>query len=1256
MAGGIVAVAKVVLAADNSQLKKGLRDSKTEVKSWSEVSSKAYKGAQLAATAGLGLMVVGLKKSIDAAKDAEVSQKRMETQLKALGISWQTHGKHIDEVIQKQSRLAAFDDEELAESFTNLVRTTGDVNKALELNGLAADIARAKNISLEAASKLLQKAYNGSEGAATKLGIKVQGLNKDMSDQEKGLVIVNELQKKFAGQAKEYGDTAAGAQERFKVALENLQETIGQKLLPVVTRLAEKGTKAVEWIADNPGKVKAMALAFGGLAVALKGIKLANSVVGNLSTFVGLFSKLGSVRNASAAADAVSGIAVAGTRGGMLGKTAGILGRIAGVALGPWGLLAAAGVGGLAFAITKLGRSGPNKVERALDQLDQTTRRLAGSMRFADQAADRLVDSELAAERAALGVKQAQQAQTAASDELADARAALNKLEEKGVTTGPKLEAAKQRVTDAELMLEDATLAVTEAKRGQELAERDLGKAQDIATGSRRHANDVIRETVHDTLMLTGRTREMTSAFAGTWRQVYITKRELPGYIAQLRETATNQKTAGTTAGRFAGMMADLTEQLGRVPTDVETHYLLMGAQAGKKDLREITDLIKKVPRAVRVAFQAYLDYTGLNANQVAGGPTSSSRFAGGVVGAFAAGGEVPMGRGGLGRDSVLMWLKPGELVLNERQQAVFGGKGRLKRMLGFATGGQVPTPDAAPTYGTYWVGNRFVTHNPNARHFWNPDSDEFSTKNRAFANPPAGPHVGRLYGKAVPPIAFRFWQKWWGRKQWEQFLREGSRHGLGPGWARRFASDHPLASKLLWLNKHVPSGSRWPWEKPDPSSAGIPGGPMTAPVGTGSSYQRVVAALNFARAVAAKGYRYNYGGGHNGSFAPSGGESPPGYDCSGFVSAVLHQGSLMRGGPYTSSSFYPGGGAGMAAGPGKWVSVYTWGTSGRSGHVFMDILGNRMEAGRYGGGGGYAGARSTAGFRVSHPAGYAAGGMVGGRVPVMVKPGEMIVNAGPAMNARIARRLGFRGRATPGARLATGGGTVARIPEGDAATDAASSFSVDTASATYEPKLVEGKCFRWGKQYWGAAIGHGKAAFVKWAKEHGKTENWVNTVFKQNHPEFYKALTNASYTIPAGSRQNPLPGYGPPVDPDEELPGEEIEDPGGDVVDDAGGDDYGGGDYGGDSGGSSGPSEAETQAQIAEAIAREAASIWGARSRFMSEFAPNVFSPSAAGLQLGSSALPGKTSVTVIQNMPAPVEDPFVLARRAAIAAKGAF
>jgi hypothetical protein len=179
--------------------------------------------------AGVGLLAVGLKKSVDAAVEAEKSQVRMQTQLKALNISFNRHGAEIDRTIQAHSRLSGFDDEDLQDSFTGLVRVTGDHNKALKANALAMDIARARGTDLDSASKLVTRALMGNSGALRRVGIDI---DKNASKQQ----IMAALQRKFGGQAEAYGKTAAGAQDRLRVAFENVMEQLGQKLLPLLVR------------------------------------------------------------------------------------------------------------------------------------------------------------------------------------------------------------------------------------------------------------------------------------------------------------------------------------------------------------------------------------------------------------------------------------------------------------------------------------------------------------------------------------------------------------------------------------------------------------------------------------------------------------------------------------------------------------------------------------------------------------------------------------------------------------------------------------------------------------------------------------------------------------------------------------------------------------------------------------------------------------------------------------------------------------
>jgi cell wall-associated NlpC family hydrolase len=130
--------------------------------------------------------------------------------------------------------------------------------------------------------------------------------------------------------------------------------------------------------------------------------------------------------------------------------------------------------------------------------------------------------------------------------------------------------------------------------------------------------------------------------------------------------------------------------------------------------------------------------------------------------------------------------------------------------------------------------------------------------------------------------------------------------------------------------------------------STAIPG--LTTAVGTtaatGSGPAQVQAMTNMANSLVGK--PYVYGGGH-GSWAPQ-----AGYDCSGFVSAVLHAGGYLS--QPVDTTALPSQ-AGMESGPGQYVTVYDRALPGQSGHVIIEINGQFYESGgshgAWGGGGG---------------------------------------------------------------------------------------------------------------------------------------------------------------------------------------------------------------------------------------------------------------------------------------------------------------
>lgn len=231
------AILSILVKANTAGATAALRKTQGELKktskdtdSWKGKMAGAAKVAGVGMAAGVGLGIVALKGFANAAMESEKSNARMRAQLKASGISWKDHGAIVKGVIEKQSAAYAMDDEDLQDSFTNIVRVTGDVNKALQLNALAADFARAKNIDVAKAGELVGKVAGGNTGILSRYGITL----KEGATSTEALAM---MQKKFSGQAEAYGKTAAAGNDRFKIAVENLQEALGAKLLPVISKV-----------------------------------------------------------------------------------------------------------------------------------------------------------------------------------------------------------------------------------------------------------------------------------------------------------------------------------------------------------------------------------------------------------------------------------------------------------------------------------------------------------------------------------------------------------------------------------------------------------------------------------------------------------------------------------------------------------------------------------------------------------------------------------------------------------------------------------------------------------------------------------------------------------------------------------------------------------------------------------------------------------------------------------------------------------
>jgi cell wall-associated NlpC family hydrolase len=115
---------------------------------------------------------------------------------------------------------------------------------------------------------------------------------------------------------------------------------------------------------------------------------------------------------------------------------------------------------------------------------------------------------------------------------------------------------------------------------------------------------------------------------------------------------------------------------------------------------------------------------------------------------------------------------------------------------------------------------------------------------------------------------------------------------------------------------------------------------------GTSSAPASVQAMVDAANSLVGK--PYIWGGGH------SGWGQQPGYDCSGFVSAVLHAGGYLSSPQDTQT--LPSA-TGIESGPGQYVTIYDRTDAGGDDHVIINLNGQFYESGgesgAWGGGGG---------------------------------------------------------------------------------------------------------------------------------------------------------------------------------------------------------------------------------------------------------------------------------------------------------------
>ena len=207
------------------------------------------KNAMVPAAGAVTALAGGLALAAKAAIADEQSTKLLETQLRAtLGPNQALADSMADFVDQTQLASGVADDE-LRPALAGLVRFTGDAAKAQDLLTLSVDASIATGKDLTTVSTAIGKAYDGNFTALKKLGVP---LDENIIKTKDFKAAQEALTAQFGGAAAANANTYAGRLAILKIRFDEMVESIGYRVLPILGKLLDEVDKLVT-IMDERG-------------------------------------------------------------------------------------------------------------------------------------------------------------------------------------------------------------------------------------------------------------------------------------------------------------------------------------------------------------------------------------------------------------------------------------------------------------------------------------------------------------------------------------------------------------------------------------------------------------------------------------------------------------------------------------------------------------------------------------------------------------------------------------------------------------------------------------------------------------------------------------------------------------------------------------------------------------------------------------------------------------------------------------------
>lgn len=306
----------IISTFENKGIRSAIKEFQQLETNTEKLGAAAQAGAKVAAigftalAAGAAAAGAVLFKAAQAAAQDQAAQQQLATQLQATTNATSLQVKGVEDFIDKTQRATGQADDKLRPALGRLAAATGDVNKAQDLLNIALNLSAATGKDVETISNALARAQEGAYGPLEKLGI---GYEKGEIKARGFEDVQKDLEERFSGAALAKAGTYEGVMDRLRITFDELKETVGYKILPIMTELGDAALRIGEAFGDKG--------AAGGIAQLRKEIvNLGTDGAGMKNTFASIYDAIIGFVNGVQGALAIPMAAINFMRTGELGN------------------------------------------------------------------------------------------------------------------------------------------------------------------------------------------------------------------------------------------------------------------------------------------------------------------------------------------------------------------------------------------------------------------------------------------------------------------------------------------------------------------------------------------------------------------------------------------------------------------------------------------------------------------------------------------------------------------------------------------------------------------------------------------------------------------------------------------------------------------------------------------------------------------------------------------------------------------------